>query len=60
MASINRTMTINDIPEGPGKTVLLKILNTPKVDLEKLHRISQKCEKSILREWEIESSKTGK
>ncbi len=53
-------MTINDIPEGPGKTVLLKILNTPKGDLEKLHRISQKCEKSILREWKIESSKTGR
>ncbi len=40
MASINRYQTIDDIPSSKGKDVLLKILNSPKVDYTKLEKIA--------------------
>ena len=40
--------TIDDIPDSPGKRVLLKILNSPKADVEKLHKIASDYEKTAL------------
>ena len=48
MASINRYQTINDIPQSKGKEVLLKILNSPKVDFFKLQQIAADYEKKAL------------
>ena len=36
MASINRYQSINDIPASKGRDVLLKILNSPKADFQKI------------------------
>lgn len=54
MASINRYQTINDIPQSKGKTVLLKILNSPKADFSKLQQIATEYEKKALEMMEIE------
>lgn len=40
--------TIDDIPDSPGKRVLLKILNSPKADVEKLRKIASDYEKTAL------------
>ncbi|MBO7486029.1 MAG: hypothetical protein J6T84_08235 [Spirochaetaceae bacterium] len=48
MASVNRYQTINDIPQSKGKDVLLKILNSPKVDYSKLQQIATDYEKKAL------------
>ncbi len=48
MASINRFQTINDIPPSKGKDVLLKILNSPRVDFSKLQKIAADYEKKAL------------
>ena len=48
MASINRYQTINDIPASKGKDVLLKILNSPKVDFSKLQKIAIEYERKAL------------
>lgn len=54
MASINRYQTINDIPQSTGKTVLLKILNSPKADFSKLQQIATEYEKKALEMMKIE------
>ena len=54
MASINRYQTINDIPRSKGKTVLLKILNSPKADFSKLQQIATEYEKKALEMMKIE------
>ena len=54
MASINRYQTINDIPQSKGKTVLLKILNSPKADFSKLQQIATEYEKKALEMMKIE------
>lgn len=55
MASINRYQTINDIPSSKGKDVLLKILNSPKVNLSKLQKIAVEYEKQALEMMKAES-----
>lgn len=54
-----RYFTIDDIPDSPGKRVLLKILNSPKVDREKLRRDVKKYEKKRLAEWAADDKKIG-
>ncbi len=54
-----RYFTIDDIPDSPGKRVLLEILNSPKVDREKLRRDVRKYEKKRLAEWAEEDKKVG-
>ncbi len=54
-----RYFTIDDIPDSPGKRVLLEILNSPKVDREKLRRDVKKYEKKRLAEW-AEEDKNGR
>lgn len=51
--------TIDDIPDSPGKRVLLEILNSPKLDREKLRRDVKKYEKKRLAEWAEEDKKCG-
>ena len=41
-----------DLPDSPGKRVLLKILNTPPVDREALHQRSVAYQNKLLAEWE--------
>lgn len=48
MASINRYQTINDIPQSKGKSVLLKILNSPKADFSRLQQIASEYERKAL------------
>ncbi len=55
MASINRYQTINAIPQNKGKDVLLKILNSPKVDFSKLQQISIDYEKKALEMMKTEA-----
>ena len=55
MASINRYQTINDIPQGKGKDVLLKILNSPKVDFSKLQQSAIDYEKKALEMMKTEA-----
>lgn len=55
MASINRYQTINDIPQSKGKDVLLKILNSPKVDFSKLQQIAIDYEKKALEMMKTEN-----
>ena len=55
MASINRFQTIKDIPQSKGKTVLLKILNSPKADFSKLQQIASDYERKALEMMETES-----
>ena len=55
MASINRYQTINDIPQSKGKSVLLKILNSPKADFYKLQQIAADYEKKALEMMKVES-----
>lgn len=43
-----RYFTIDDIPDSPGKKVLLKILNSPKANVEKLQKIASDYEKTAL------------
>ena len=57
MASINRYQTINDIPQSKGKTVLLKILNSPKADFSKLQQIATEYEKKLLKWWKLKARK---
>lgn len=54
-----RYFTIDDIPDSPGKRVLLEILNSPKVDREKLRRDVKKYEKKRLAEWAADDKKNG-
>ncbi len=54
-----RYFTIDDIPDSPGKRVLLEILNSPKVDREKLRRDVKKYEKKRLAEWAEEDKNGG-
>lgn len=54
-----RYFTIDDIPDSPGKRVLLEILNSPKLDREKLRRDVKKYEKKRLAEWAAEDKKCG-
>lgn len=54
-----RYFTIDDIPDSPGKRVLLEILNSPKVDREKLRRDVKKYEKKRLAEWAADDKKIG-
>lgn len=54
-----RYFTIDDIPDSPGKRVLLEILNSPKVDREKLRRDVKKYEKKRLAEWAEDDKKNG-
>ena len=56
MASINRYQTINDIPNSQGKSVLLKILNSPKLDFEKLQNIAKDYEKKALEMMKLEKT----
>ena len=55
MASINRYQTINDIPQSKGKDVLLKILNSPKVDFSELQQIAIDYEKKALEMMKTEA-----
>ena len=55
MASINCYQTISDIPESQGKEVLLKILNSPKADCDKLKKIAADYEKKALEMMQAES-----
>ena len=48
---------LEDIPDTLGKQVLLKILNSPKVDRERLRRDVRRYEKKRLEEW-AEEEKT--
>ena len=41
-----------NLPDSPGKRVLMKILNTPPVDREVLHKRSVAYQKKLLDEWE--------
>lgn len=43
-----RYFTIDDIPDSPGKRVLLEILNSPKADISKLQKIATDYEKTAL------------
>lgn len=43
-----RYFTINDIPDSPGKRVLLEILNSPKADVAKLQKIATEYENKAL------------
>lgn len=54
-----RYFTIDDIPDSPGKRVLLEILNSSKVDREKLRRDVKKYEKKRLAEWAAEDKAGG-
>ena len=55
MASINRYQTINDTPQSKGKDVLLKILNSPKVDFSELQQIAIDYEKKALEMMKTEA-----
>lgn len=55
MASINRYQTIDDIPASKGKDVLLKILNSPKVDYTKLQKLAVDYEQKALEMIKTES-----
>ncbi len=55
-----RPMTIDELPDTPGKRVLLKILNTPPVDREKMGREVAAYRKKILAEWAEEDKKAAK
>ena len=58
MTTVNQKYaTIDDIPNTLGKQVLLKILNSPKLDREKLRRDVRKYEKKRLEEWAEEDKK---
>jgi hypothetical protein len=54
-----RYSKLDDIPDTMGKQVLLKILNSPKVDREKLRRDVRRYEKKRLEEWEEEDKALG-
>ena len=47
------------IPDTLGKQVLLKILNSPKVDRERLRRDVRRYEKKRLEEWAEEDKSLG-
>lgn len=57
MASINRTLTLNDIPDTKGKAILVGILNSPKADRVKLHHIAETYEKKRVAEWNAKKTK---
>lgn len=57
MASINRYQTINDIPASKGKSVLLKILNSPRADFSRLQKIASDYEKTALEMMKAELCK---
>ncbi|MBO5123978.1 MAG: hypothetical protein IKA80_04075 [Spirochaetaceae bacterium] len=50
MASLSRTVTINEVPEGRGKEVLRKILNSSKADRQKLRKVVHDYERRRLME----------
>ncbi|MBR6080957.1 MAG: hypothetical protein IKQ66_06265 [Treponema sp.] len=50
---------LEDIPDTLGKQVLLKILNSPKVDRERLRRDVRRYEKKRLEEWAEEDKNLG-
>ncbi len=52
--------TIDDIPDSPGKRVLLKILNSPKADVEKLRKIASDYEKTALEMMKKEKTEAKK
>ncbi len=52
--------TIDDIPDSPGKRVLLKILNSPKADVEKLRKIAFDYEKTALEMMKKEKTEAKK
>lgn len=54
-----RYSKLDDIPDTLGKQVLLKILNSPKVNREKLRRDVQRYEKKRLEEWAEEDKNMG-
>lgn len=57
MASINRYQTIDDIPASKGKSVLLKILNSPRADFSRLQKIASDYEKIALEMMKAEQGK---
>ena len=60
MASINRYQTINDIPQSKGKSVLLKILNSPKADFSRLQQIASEYERKALEMMKAEGKEKRK
>ena len=50
---------LEDIPDTLGKQVLLKILNSPKVERERRRRDVQKKKKKRLEEWTEEDKSLG-
>lgn len=57
MASINRYQTIDDIPASKGKSVLFKILNSPRADFSRLQKIASDYEKTTLEMMKAELCK---
>ncbi len=46
-----KPVRLEDLPDTPGKRVLMEILNTPPVDREALHQRSLAYQKKLLAEW---------
>lgn len=52
-------MRLEDIPDSPGKRVLMEILNTPPVDREAMHKRAVAYERHLLTEWAKERKKAA-
>lgn len=51
-----RIRSLQDVPEGKGKQVLMRILHSPRADLEKLRKIAEEYENWILEERKREEA----
>ena len=49
-----KPVRLEDIPDSPGKRVLMEILNTPPVDYEAMHQKSVQYMKELSAIWDEE------
>ena len=55
-----RIRSLKDVPEGKGKQVLMRILNSPRADMEKLRKIAEEYENWIVEERRREEAERQK